>query len=212
VARIENLDFLAPRLAGAGARPGGEPTMSERVFSSHEVGALLQANPSTVIRWIDSGQLKAYRTPGGHRRVRERDLVAFLRAFGMPIPSELGGGENRRILLVDADARLLRALRRGLAKVLPGCEVETCENWIEALLRIGASPPDVVVIDLALPGLDGLEVCRTIKAHPQTAGVAVVALSSQGDRDMEEKARDAGAVTLLAKPVTASQLGQVLNR
>jgi len=186
--------------------------MPEKIFSSHEVGALLQANPSTVIRWIDGGQLNAYRTPGGHRRVRERDLVAFLRTYGMPIPSELGAGGTKRVLLVDEDAKLLKALKRGLTKSLPGAEIETCGNGIEALLRIGAWQPDVVVLDVALPGVDGLEVCRKIKANPETARIAVVALSGHGGGEMEKKARDAGVAALLAKPVTASQLGQVLNR
>src|SRR5438105_3853652 len=143
--------------------------MAEKIYSSHEVGSLLQANPSTVIRWIDSGQLRAYRTPGGHRRVRERDLVAFLRQFDMPIPAELGATFQPRFLVVDDDPKFLKAIKRGVGKLFPGSEIDTSSNGIEALLKIGTSKPDVMVLDIYMPDLDGVEVCKKIKANPETA-------------------------------------------
>jgi excisionase family DNA binding protein len=186
--------------------------MNEKIFSSHAVGTLLQANPSTVIRWIDSGQLKAYRTPGGHRRVRERDLLSFLHNFKMPVPRGLGNAEASRFLVVDSDNKLLRALKRGLGKHFVGSEVDTCQNGIEALLRIGTWKPDVVVLDLSMQDLNGLEVCRRIKANIETADTVVLAMASRIGVDLEKKALDAGAKALLAKPVTPTQVAQHLHR
>lgn len=186
--------------------------MGEHIFSSHEVGALLQANPSTVIRWIDSGQLKAYRTPGGHRRVRQRDLLSFLRTYGMPIPSELLGKEAPRILLIDDDAKFLRALKRGLSKIFPEGEIETCTSGVEALIKMGTTKPDIVVLDVFMPEVDGVEVCRKIKANPATARIDVIAITGRPAPDVERKVRRAGARALLEKPFTAAQLAEVIRR
>ena len=59
---------------------------SERLLTSHEVGALLQVNPSSVKKWVNEGRIAAFRTPGGHRRIRVADLVDFLHRHAMPIP------------------------------------------------------------------------------------------------------------------------------
>jgi excisionase family DNA binding protein len=186
--------------------------MRERIYSSHEVGTLLQANPSTVIRWIDQGQLKAYRTPGGHRRVRKRDLLAFLKSYDMPIPAELTAVEAPRFLLVDDDPKFLKALRRGLAKHFSGSEIDTSTNGIEALLKIGTLRPDVVVLDIYMPEVDGIEVCRKIKENEETADVEVVGMTGRPSAEVERKIREAGAKALLTKPFTASQLANALGR
>ena len=58
-------------------------------LTSHEVGALLQTNPSSINKWVEEGRIEAYRTPGGHRRIRVDHLVAFLTEYKMPIPDKL---------------------------------------------------------------------------------------------------------------------------
>jgi excisionase family DNA binding protein len=186
--------------------------MRERIYTSHEVSSLLQMNPTTVIRWIDQGQIKAYRTPGGHRRVCERDLLAFLKSYNMPIPAELTPVEAPRFLLVDDDPKFLRALRRGLAKHFAGSEIDTSTNGIEALLKIGTLRPNVVVLDIYMPEVDGIEVCRKIKENKQTSHVEVVGMTGRPSADVERKIREAGAKALLTKPFTASQLASALGR
>lgn len=60
-------------------------------LSSHEVGGMLQCNPSSVNKWVKEGKLIAHRTPGGHRRMRAADVVVFLAKYLMPIPPSLQG-------------------------------------------------------------------------------------------------------------------------
>jgi excisionase family DNA binding protein len=65
---------------------------ADRLLTSHEVGDLLQVNPSSVKKWVNEGRIAAFRTPGGHRRIRVADLVEFLNRHAMPIPRPLAGG------------------------------------------------------------------------------------------------------------------------
>lgn len=61
----------------------------ETYLTSHEAGALLQSNPTTINKWVKEGRIKAHATPGGHRRIKAADLVAFLVEYDMPVPEAL---------------------------------------------------------------------------------------------------------------------------
>jgi excisionase family DNA binding protein len=66
-----------------------KPINPETFITSHEAGVLLQSNPSSINKWVKEGRIKAHATPGGHRRILARDLVAFLVEYEMPIPDAL---------------------------------------------------------------------------------------------------------------------------
>jgi excisionase family DNA binding protein len=181
-----------------------------RVFSSREVGKLVGADPSSVNRWIDSGRLKAYRTPGGHRRVLYQDLLVFLQGLGIPLPEELRPA-TLSLLLVDSDEQHLRSLRKGLARMDRSLNIQTCASGIEALILLGARRPDVILLDLLAPGIDGLEACRRIKECPETSAVMVIACSSRPASQAESRAREAGASAYLVKPVKPAALFHLIR-
>lgn len=176
-------------------------------LGSHEVARLASVSPSTVLAWIDSGALRAYRTPGGHRRVAARVLVDFLRRNGMPVPRELTAG----VLLIDDDPAFLRATQRLLKRKMPWLAVETAEGPIDGLIKVGTVRPDAVVLDAYMPGMDGVEVCRRLHASPFTAHIKVVALTGRPSPDLEEAFRRAGAVGWLVKPLDVDELVQALG-
>ena len=107
---------------------------------------------------------------------------------------------TRRILIVDDDQLQLRAASR-LAKRDPRIELLLASNPIDALLMIGVSRPDVIVLDVFMPGMDGFEVCRRIKANPDTRGIQVIIASATMDADLAETAHAAGAAHAVGKPV-----------
>src|SRR5262249_55618060 len=84
--------------------------INKTIYTTHEVSRLLHVNPRSVINWIEQSLLPSYRTPGGHRRIRHDDLLAFLRKHQIPTPSSLVGG-NFNILIVDDDPELVDMLQ-----------------------------------------------------------------------------------------------------
>jgi len=174
-----------------------------QIYSSRQVGKLLSADPSSVNRWIDSGKLKAYRTPGGHRRVLHADLIVFLQECGMPIPDELKP-EKLVFLLVDDDENYLRSMRKSLLRADRTLDIHTCSSGYEALIQLGALHPDVVVLDIYMPGLDGVEVCQRIKGTAETQDTMVVANTGHPSSTLESRVLDAGADVFLVKPFKAS--------
>jgi excisionase family DNA binding protein len=168
-------------------------------YTSLEVAHLIETSRTTVQRWIDSGDLKAFRTLGNHRRVKPEDLTAFLRKQGMPIPPTLD--KKVRILVIDDESRYVKALKTMLERADKRFEVEIAEDGLDGLLSIGAQHPDVVLIDAVMPGWDGFEVCRRLKRAPETKSIKVVGISGRASN--EEPFRKAGVDAFLMKPFDA---------
>src|SRR5262249_54642582 len=111
----------------------------------------------------------------------------------------------RRVLVVDDDGLQLRALERVL-RDNKHAELLVADNAIDAMLQIGAIKPDLVVIDVFMPGLDGIEACRRIKANPETREIQVVLASAALTDEIEAAALGAGATRAVAKPLDVAAL------
>jgi two-component system, OmpR family, KDP operon response regulator KdpE len=106
-----------------------------------------------------------------------------------------------RILLVDDDAHLVRALRIGLAA--RGHEIVLARFGQEALSQAALHQPDVIVLDLGLPDLDGIEVCRRLRQWTQTP---IIVLSAAGAEERKVAALDSGADDYVTKPFGMAEL------
>jgi CheY-like chemotaxis protein len=108
-----------------------------------------------------------------------------------------------RVLVADDDARLAELISRYL--IMEGYEVETVADGLAAVERATAEPPDLVILDIMMPGIDGLEACRRIRANLATAELPVLVVSALGEE--EATARRAGASATLKKPFVLPVLG-----
>ena len=179
---------------------------SERLLTSHEVGALLQVNPSSVNKWVKEGRITAFRTPGGHRRIRARDLVEFLDGHEMPVPSRLLAASRRRLIAVDADSASLKALERTLRPHADRIQLLPASSAIDALVQVGLFRPHVILLDGSMDEIDAVEVCKRIKANPETRGITVLITAAHPTPSLENKAEQAGASRILKKPVDLQTL------
>ena len=106
-----------------------------------------------------------------------------------------------RILVVDDDLALVKALRIGLSA--RGDDVVTAHSGTDAIAQVALLSPDLVILDLGLPDLDGLEVCRRIR---EFSNVPVVVLSAYGDERRKVEALDGGADNFIIKPFGMAEL------
>ena len=114
-----------------------------------------------------------------------------------------------RILIVDDDPRLLHIVAMYLS--IEGYEVATAENGEDGLAKVEARPPDLVILDIMMPGMDGIETCRRIRAHAPSARVPILMFSALSGDDDIERARLAGANHLITKPFNLVGLGSVVK-
>ena len=157
----------------------------------------------TMWRWVKSGLLRASVTPGGHHRVLKEDLEAFLIQSGMsPLASK--HFPRNKVLIVDDDPYIQKALRKLLTSFQ--YETEIAGSGFEAGIKVTQFKPDLVILDLIMPGMDGFEVCRLLKMDPGTSGIKILALTGYGTEENCERIMEAGADDLLMKPVDTETL------
>ena len=175
---------------------------TKTVYTTHEVSRLLQVNPRSVINWIDQNLLPSYRTPGGHRRIRREDLLGFVRKHQIPTPQLLMEDGNFSVLIVDDEEEITQIIKAYFERK-GGFQVRTVSDGISALLEVGRAKPDLLVLDIMIPGVDGVEVCRRIKAGT-SASTIIIAIS--GQPEMEKKILQAGGDAFLTKPLDLEKL------
>ena len=178
--------------------------MPERTYTTHDIARFCDVYPSSVSNWIDSGKLKSYSTPGGHHRVTKEDLVAFLNEFRIPIPEELSS--PTRVLIVDDDVEFAQVLERAFSRHAGVFKTQVCHNGIEALIQIGQQPPDLVILDIVLPKMDGMQVCRVLKSKAETRGIKIVAVTGKKLPFNEKTLGEAKFDALFRKPLDLIQL------
>lgn len=182
------------------------------VFTTFEVAKLCHVSPLSIINWVNAGRLAAFRTPGGHRRIRREDLVRFMRENGIPVPDELRAGSGKpRVLVVDDEAGIRDVLSEHLSTREPSYEVSTAADGFEAGRQVATVRPEVVLLDLRMPGMDGFQVCKTIKADPETASTVVIAMTGYHSPDTESKILECGAVRCFAKPFEPSEVAAYID-
>ena len=174
-------------------------------LSTFAIAQMLHVDPGSVANWIDQELLKAHRTPGGHRRVATEDLVSFLREHKMPIPPELVTRPDR-VLIVDDEPAITQLIAKVLRGALPECEVVEAHDGFRAGTIIATLKPDVVILDLRMPGMDGYDVCRLIKSQEATKQAEVLAMTAFPSPESEKKILECGARVCLTKPLDMDAL------
>lgn len=184
---------------------------TEKVFGTTQIARLCHVSAQTVGRWIEGGKLPFFTTAGGHRRVFASDLVSFLTAHNIPVPAGMGAEGPPRILIVDDDPGVRMFVRRVAAEFDGRAQVREAADGFDAGRLALELRPSLVFLDVFLPGIDGLKVCRSLRADPRLARVRIVAVSGRGDAEMEARCREAGADAFLAKPVSVGDLRACLS-
>jgi len=174
-------------------------------LSTFAVARMLHVDPGSIANWIDQNLLKAHRTPGGHRRVATDDLVTFLRKHKMPIPAELDSVPSR-VVIVDDEPAITRLIAWAIKAALPECEVAEAHDGFRAGAIVATLKPNVVILDLRMPGMDGYEVCRLIKTQESTRQADVLAMTAYPSPENVQRIIDCGARVCLAKPLNMEAL------
>lgn len=178
--------------------------MTEATFTTHEIARFCGVYPSSVVNWINSGKLKAFQTAGGHHRVTKEELLGFMKQLDIPIPPEVAG--RARVLVVDDDAEFARVVKRAFSRHPEHYEADVCGDGVDALIRIGQAPPVLVILDMVMPKMDGLQVCKVLKSKPETRRIKIIAVSGKRLSVGEAKLAEIGVDAFYRKPVDVNEL------
>ncbi len=131
--------------------------------------------------------------------MRREDLIGFMKKFGLPIPPQLDVAPPF-VLIVDDEAEIIDLLSEVMRSGSGNVEVAGARSGVEALLMIGERKPDLLILDIMRPGMNGIEVCERLKSNKLTKNIRIVAISGARDPGMDARALAAGADMFFAKP------------
>jgi excisionase family DNA binding protein len=179
----------------------------KRFLTTGEIARYCAVSHLTVTNWIRAGKLFASRTPGGHNRIRREDLLGFLIEHDFPVPKELAK-EGKQILVVDDERGLAEIMAQTLRE--DGYQVSIAFDGYEAGLQMATLRPDLLVLDLIMPGLDGFAICQRVKANPEGKPTKIIAMTGFVQEGNLAKAIECGADLCLAKPFQLQTLREMV--
>jgi excisionase family DNA binding protein len=177
---------------------------NKRILTTGDIAELCGVNFRTVIRWIQNGHLKAFQLPGrGDNRVLIKDFLEFLRANNMPLPEELEGTGEAKILIVEDDKRMAQSMQRALKR--KGFETMIALEGFMAGVVATTFKPTVMTLDLKMPGLGGLDILKGIRKNPDLSGIKILVVSAMPQEELDA-AIAGGADDVLEKPFANADL------
>ena len=166
----------------------------------------------SIINWVESGHINAYKTVGGHRRIKKSDLEEFMRKQGIPIPEKEPAEERKRILVVDDDPIIVETIVQGLEEAEYDYEVISASDGFEAGLQVNHFMPHLLILDIMMPDIKGYEVCKKIKSNEKTKNIKIMVLSAYLDEEKFKKMKEYGADICFSKPLPLPQLKKEVAR
>ena len=174
------------------------------VFTTGEAAKICNVSQQTIIRCFDSGQLKGFRVPGSRFRRIPRDvLFKFMKENGIPTDALESG--KRKALVVDDDLDLVELIRDVL-EADGRFEVRTANNGFDAGMMVKEYRPDVIVLDVMLPDINGQEVCQRVRGDSTMDDTRIICISGMVEKDKISELMDAGANDFMQKPFEVDSL------
>lgn len=187
----------------------GTMTIRKPYLTPTEVAKMLRVATVTVRMWAQKGMLKAEVTPGGHRRYMMQEVRRFARSHGIAL--QLEDDERMRVLVVDDEPAWLELMVEILRETREEVVIETAADGFEAGQKLKGLRPHVVLLDLMMPGIDGVQVCQAIKRDPETSSARVICISGFIDEERERRLKLAGVERSFSKPVNIDELLNVIG-
>ncbi len=182
------------------------------LLSTFEVAKIVGVHYQTVNSWVRKGWLPAARTPGGHRRIRRADLERFLSQHnrGTTLSSE-NPSTTKQILIVEDDKLEREFLFDCISQEFPALIITTAADGYDAGRKLSRIKPDLVFLDLMMPGVDGFHVLRDIRSDQGLRDTRVIVITGYHTRENAEKALSTGADLVLTKPIRTQTIFEVVR-
>jgi excisionase family DNA binding protein len=174
------------------------------VFTTGEAAKICKVSQQTIIRCFDSGQLKGFRVPGSRFRRIPRDILyRFMKDNGIPTDALESG--RRKALVVDDDEELVELIKDVL-EADGRFDIRTANNGFDAGMMVKEYHPDIIVLDVMLPDINGREVCQRVRGDNTLDDCQIICISGMVEQDKIQELRDSGANDFMQKPFEIEKL------
>ena len=153
----------------------------KKPLSVGQVAEICRVSKKTVLNWIYDGAMKAFATYGGHYRVWPANVKKFLDSTHMDIPFDYIDERNKSILIIDDDEAFSRMLKDAILVEMPDVIVSTTDDGYEGLVLIGELKPQLLILDIKMPKVDGFKVLELLKARRTEHDMKILVVSGYLD-------------------------------
>ena len=179
---------------------------TKTVFTTGEAAKVCKVSQQTIIRCFDNGSLKGFRVPGSRfRRIPRDQLYSFMKENG--IPTEALESGKRKLLIVDDDEELVELMTDVFARD-GRFDIKSANNGFGAGMLVKEFRPDLVILDVMLPDINGKEVCQRVRSDASMKTVKIICISGMVEQDKIADLRAAGADDFMNKPFSVDKLLQ----
>jgi excisionase family DNA binding protein len=183
----------------------------QEYYSITQVAKFCRVHRQTIYRWIKEGRLHTVKLPTGVARVMKEDLMAFLDQSDMPLPPELSSEAKRpKILIADDDLPFIKSLIVELQN-FGIWTIDFAENGYDACAKAGALQPDILLLDLRMPKMSGLDVCLTLKGNKRTSSIKIIAITAY-EEEITQELRKSGIEEIFYKPIDTMELVKFISQ
>ncbi|MDA3792401.1 MAG: response regulator [Elusimicrobia bacterium] len=183
--------------------------MTKKILTTHDISKLLKVDINTVQNWIKAEYLKAYKTPGGHRRIREKDFTEFASEFNLPV-SKINGSPEK-FLIVDDYRAVRKTLRKIIKKIYKESIVYEAADGFTAGTLLGSSDIKLMFLDIDMPEMNGFEVMKKIKENPSLGKPKIIVITGLPEEQVKDKVRALKADALILKPFDIGRVKDVIK-
>lgn len=184
--------------------------------STTEAAQRLGMAVRSVQLMVDRGELQAWKTPGGHRRILRSSLEGWLAARAGPastVPPAAGNPPQERpmtLLLIEDSVHFQNLISLVVKRELPEAELHVASDGIAGLAMAGRLEPDVLLIDILLPGIDGAALITSLRSHPQFARSRLIVVTALDEAQRAPYAFALDGVPLVHKTALVTELPPLL--
>lgn len=182
----------------------------EQYLTPSETARELRIAPVTLRKWAQKGMLEAVVTPGGHRRYNYQEIERFAKKHNLPF-RENRGREKLHVLIVDDEVQLCRYLMALFSDFEQELVAKCVHDGFEAGYMVHTFRPQVILLDLMMPGIEGYDVCKLIKSDPVSKHIRVIAMTGFPSEENRARILAAGAETCISKPIDKQLLFELMG-
>lgn len=157
-------------------------TLHESFCGTFYAAKMLGVSVGTVQGLVEKGELQAWKTKGGHRRISVKSIRDYQQLHG--VPNAGSDMPQLRVLLVDDDALSLEVLKSHVEKMNLHIDLTGMTSAMEAMIDVSGLKPDILMTDLNMPGVDGFELMRTLRKNPGFSSMILVAMTGLAEDDI----------------------------
>ena len=183
--------------------------MKDKSLTTKQIAVYCQVTQRTAVQWISEGKLKFFRTPGKHIRVNRNDFIEFLNTYHMPVPKELDVAFHsngvKKVLIVDDDKDMVASIQRVLNNENKFV-LDVAYDGFEAGQKFIMFNPDLIILDIRMPRVDGYKLCMAIRNNPQHKHIKILIVSGLLEAKDKDFVRKLGADDYLLKPFENQEL------